>query len=292
MFGTVRTAPSEGFTLNTNDPPLWERLCQELDHLGLEPSLGVELEGQIPKNVGLRSVAENLCAALSSTAVVSRIDQSSKEEYLIGAPEASRFNRWRVESEKTVSPDPEFESLEIVSPTLTSQRAFDEFRSIWEHLSRWGFVSYPRGAGLHFHLGWPTPKPLEVLAFRLLIGSLESDLLRHFTITPDRLQWLGSGKNESALMHTAKKIYAEALKSQDTKKSGWLTFLDAVNDPHTKSYNNKKSLTRLTPFGTLEFRAPNSTLDFAELEKSLLLFVKLFAYSQKNLSEVIGFLAY
>ncbi len=237
-------------------------MAQSFTHFGLE------LEGQIPENLGL----DGFLKELSKITNISSGFSTTEDPY----------GCWMIGPERDIETDLRYCSAEIISPILKSNEDVEEVRAVWGKCAELGFLPLPKSCGVHIHFSWPHPVPIELLSFRLLVGYLADELFKKLKIAEERQGWTGSASDLKNFLQETKQSYnqmnAEFVSTNqisDETKEGWKKLLIKSANPFDPDLNNKQSFMRVTSFGTLEIRGMNSTLDLDEVLRVKNLFLQL-----------------
>jgi hypothetical protein len=248
------------------------------------PTIGVEVEGVIPKEIGLKGMFEVLSKELKLE--FPKLNMNSRDlidvirtgeerlikeiSYATSSPTAKYGGRavWRVREDGSIKPPTGYEGAEINSPIM---RTIDDKNRFYRILNSWvesGLRAEKSSAGIHVHVGFQKAHLSEILLLVKAFSLIEVELIdffeveksrRHFAeITPESLLEELEKINEKA----SSDINPNELKdlSRDTER--YKEFIEKHYDYKYWALNLKS----LFSFGTVEFRIWNSTMDIAEIK--------------------------
>ncbi len=239
---------------------------------------GLEIEGQIPKDLG----SEGFRAELSRLVPV-----------LSGKPRSptQSYAKWRIEKEPTLSNTVDHEIVEIISPILKSSDDVEQAQILWSQLEGLGFEPLPLIGGVHIHLSWPQPTPLQLLSFRILVSCMAKEIFDFFQVSKARQRWVGRPEDLASLAQRAQTLYQKMQSEYEQNQElteptakEWRSLQLQSADPFLETWNGKNSMVRWTSLKTVEVRGLNSTLDFQLILRTRNFFLELMKIAQTDLT--------
>lgn len=243
--------------------------------------IGLEIEGEIPKELGRPKMASLFHQFLNETApdnkyyiskILSHPDNkygSDHQHFSIATDNHSPKQGWQLKFDNSYMAEAGNEVLEFTSTILKKKEDWDLFWTSLEFIKKYGFKESSKGAGLHIHLSWDSELPVFAsILYRFTIGAIEKELLSHFHVQQSRI-------DNFSIKERA--IYSEFLleyRNPERSNQALLNLFNEAVNPDSR-WNDRSSILRFTEFNTLEVRLLNSTTDPSVIYQGVSFFSEL-----------------
>jgi hypothetical protein len=215
-------------------------------------TLGVEVEGEIPKDLSRRQLALQVRDGLLEKGFEARLYLKSPEQdkwQVLYESEGFQY-AWEIKGDASIRTTQQ--GVEIVSPILRTPRDKEIFRQIIGDLRESGFRSTPSSGGVHVHVGVDQWRSEDLAILLEASADLQRQLRKTFATSERRkphTAYLSKEEREKTLINL--------LGGSDFKSAIRYTALDRKRVLNLKAMN---------AHGTVEFRLFNSTVKPQELE--------------------------
>lgn len=256
------------------------------------PTLGIEVEGLVPDKPALDNyaLANLIKQQISTQHVMVNILASADNQvqYYRAHQPTSKLDElrqkttppylYKLVTEASVSPPPDWRSLELVSPILRDQQDLNTFYHVLTHLhTKARFTAAPMIAGVHVHIGFEQARIEELLLLGWLFALVEDQVYQRFRVFKSRDKWAAQTSKHTQEIYRSKLQALQQMKAQAKTPPGqsllspyqaeaWRQELLNSTDNHGLNFVNLDSLQ------TLEFRFANSTTHIHQI-KALVQFV-------------------
>lgn len=218
--------------------------------------IGVEIEGSVPRHIGLEGIAKELHKVLLLKYHKAKLEHiPALEEYLvsyrnhIGEEKTYRIN---IDYSVVTSRAP----FEIASPILKEPEDFETFRKLVLILNKIGGKSEPASAGIHIHVDFSNAHLGEITSLAALFSEVEEDLMRQFSTLESRKKY--TLPTAEMIRHFL--LHAQLTSPLDQSKTLFWTIVSRQSRYHALN------LRSYLQYDTVEFRLFNSTLNIKAIE--------------------------
>lgn len=267
------------------------RLQQLLPYQGTSgrvprPTVGIEIEGEIPDSMDFKDVAEII------KGVVGR-------RYPEGRVTVEHDARWRMysvkfwdgEHENTIRIHTEdfkansgHRPIEISSNILRSSAHRETFDDVVQAMKASGMRALPRKAGFHVHLGKMDMTHAEIWMLVKTFSKLDRRLMLSWATASERSRYTQA----TAAVHW----FLEHLRIERVIDRDLRQYLDDVGFEYLDDNSRQVALNlvSLLSIGTFEFRFPNSTVETADINATVDFLSELVVAVRELRPELLEFL--
>lgn len=219
---------------------------------------GIEIEGSVPREVGLNGLAQAIKKTLRTNYNQPKIRHLSGINHYIISYRKYRNHHpdlmtFRIDSDHSIKTSQI--PFEIASPILRDEDDLNNFKNVVTTVRKLGAKSETQSAGIHVHVDFEDASAGELASLAAIFSEIEKDLIKRFSTSKPRKKYTLLTSKE--LIRSLNTVLFDRYFNHDDFIQKLLSSQTRYHALNLRSYDQ---------IGTVEFRLFNSTLDLEVLD--------------------------